>query len=187
MQMLLIHADYIEYRAKSKTKLAEDVPEEQKGQRTEETLVAFIAVEKIDEKEPENVALQACDEIKGVFEEVSAKNIMLYPYAHLSSSLGRPAVAVDILKRMEELLGKEYPVKRAPFGWYKAFNISCKGHPLSELSRHVVVGEAGEEKVSKAVSAEQKLKKEWYVLDVDGELIPAKDFDFSKYPSLKIV
>jgi threonyl-tRNA synthetase len=186
MQMLLIHADYIEYRAKSKTKLAEDVPEGQKSQRTEETLVAFIAVEKIDEKEPENVALQACDEIKGVFEEVSAKNIMLYPYAHLSSSLGRPAVAVDILKRMEELLGKEYPVKRAPFGWYKAFNISCKGHPLSELSRHVVVGEAGEEKVSKAVSAEQKLKKEWYVLDVDGELIPAKDFDFSKHPSLKI-
>jgi len=184
MQMLLIHADYIEYTAKSKTKLAEDIAEGQKSQRSEETLVAFIAVEKIDEKEPEKVALEACEEIKGVYEEVKAKNIMLYPYAHLSSSLGRPAVAVDIFKRMEELLGEEYPVKRAPFGWYKSFEIRCKGHPLSELSRHVVVGE-GEEKVSKAVSAEKALKKEWYVLDVNGELTPAKEFNFSKYPSLK--
>jgi threonyl-tRNA synthetase len=70
MQMLLIHADYIEYQAKNKTKLAEDVPEEQKGQRSEETLVAFIAVEKEDEKEPEKVASRACEEIKGVFDEV---------------------------------------------------------------------------------------------------------------------
>jgi threonyl-tRNA synthetase len=28
-------------------------------------------------------------------------------------------------------------VSRAPFGWYKAFKISCKGHPLSELSREI--------------------------------------------------
>jgi threonyl-tRNA synthetase len=184
MQMLLIHADYIEYQAKNKTKLAEDVPEEQKGQRSEETLVAFIAVEKVDEKEPEKVASRACEEIKGVFDEVKAKEIMLYPYAHLSSSLGRPDIAVKVLKNMEGLLKGEYPIKRAPFGWYKAFEISCKGHPLSELSRHIVVGEE-EEKVSKAVSAEQKLKKEWFVLDVDGELKPAKEFNFSKYPSLK--
>jgi len=28
-------------------------------------------------------------------------------------------------------------VHRAPFGWYKSFKISCKGHPLSELSREM--------------------------------------------------
>jgi threonyl-tRNA synthetase len=187
MQMLLIHADYIEYRAKSKTPLAEDVPDEQKGARSEETLVAFIAVEKVDEKEPEIVAIRACEEIVGVFNEVKAKEIMLYPYAHLSSSLGKPDIAVKILKSIEERLKGDYSVKRAPFGWYKAFNVACKGHPLSELSRHIMVGEGeeAEEKVSKAVSAEKKLKKEWYVLDVSGELVPAKDFNFSKYPSLK--
>ena len=26
---------------------------------------------------------------------------------------------------------------RSPFGWYKAFKLSCKGHPLSELSREI--------------------------------------------------
>ncbi len=186
MQMLLIHADYIEYQAKSRTKLAEDVPDEQKGQRSEETLVAFIAVEKVDEKEPELVAKEACEQIISVFNDVKAREIMLYPYAHLSSSLSKPDVAVKVLKGMEELLKGDYTVKRAPFGWYKAFEVSCKGHPLSELSRHIVVGEGeAEEKVSKAVSAEAKLKKEWYVLDTDGKLVPAKDFNFQKYPSLK--
>jgi threonyl-tRNA synthetase len=186
MQMLLIHADYIEYRAKSKTPLAEDVPDEQKGARSEETLVAFIAVEKVDEKEPEIVAIRACEEIVGIFNELKAKEIMLYPYAHLSSSLSKPDIAVKILKSIEERLKGDYSVKRAPFGWYKAFNVACKGHPLSELSRSIIVGEGEEEeKVSKAVSAEGKLKKEWFVLDIDGKLVPAKDFNFSKYPSLK--
>jgi threonyl-tRNA synthetase len=184
MQMLLIHADYIEYNAKSKTPVAEEVPEEQMGQRSEETLVAFIAVEKVDEKEAGRVAKEACEQIAGVFNDVKAKEIMLYPYAHLSSSLSKPDTAVKVLKQMEEILGNDYTVKRAPFGWYKAFEVACKGHPLSELSRHIVVGEE-EEKVSKAVAAEDKLKKEWYVLDIDGELKPAKDFNFSKYPSLK--
>jgi threonyl-tRNA synthetase len=32
-------------------------------------------------------------------------------------------------------------VKRAPFGWYKAFSLSCKGPPLSEISRTIVQGE----------------------------------------------
>ena len=186
MQMLLIHADFIEYRTKSKTPLAEDVPDEQKGQRSEETLVAFIAVEKVDEKGPEEVAKRACGEITQVFNEVKAREIMLYPYAHLSSSLSKPDIAVEVLKRMEGLLKTDYAVKRAPFGWYKSFEIACKGHPLSELSRHIVVGEGvEEEKVSEAIGAEKKLKKEWYVLDVDGKLVPAKDFNFSKYPSLK--
>jgi len=43
-------------------------------------------------------------------------------------------------------------VKRSPFGWYKAFTISCKGHPLSELSREIIPG-----KEKKAVEKERRL------------------------------
>ena len=39
------------------------------------------------------------------------------------------------MKDAEELLKDKYKVSRAPFGWYKWFNVACKGHPLSELSR----------------------------------------------------
>lgn len=185
MQMLLIHANYIEYAVKSKTKVAEDVPDSQKKERMEEVIVAFIAVEKIDEKDPERIAQEACGEIRGVLNEVKAKGVMLYPYAHLSPSLGKPKIAIDVLRRMEKILGNRIPVKRAPFGWYKSFDLSCKGHPLSELSRRIALGEVKEEKISKAVGAEDKLKKEWFVLDVDGNLVPAKEFNFSKHPSLK--
>ena len=47
------------------------------------------------------------------------------------------------MKDTEKILqGKKYQVTRAPFGWYKSFTISCKGHPLSELSREFSSEEA---------------------------------------------
>ena len=187
MKVLLIHADYIEYKAKSKTRVAEEIPEELKSQRGEEVLVAFVAVEKADEAAPEEAVRKGIEEIEGVFKEVKAREVMLYPYAHLSPSLSNPEVAVRVVKGLEEgLRGKGYAVKRAPFGWYKAFELRCKGHPLSELSRQITVGEAKEkERVSKAVAAEKKLRSEWYILDPEGRLTPAKEFDFSKEPGLR--
>ncbi len=49
----------------------------------------------------------------------------------------------------ETLIGEGLNVKRVPFGWYKAFEISCKGHPLSELSRTITAEEEDEEEVEK--------------------------------------
>jgi len=184
MKLLLIHSDFIEYEARTKTKVAEDVPEEMRKQRMEEVLVAFIAVEKADEGDPGAVVEEAGKEIEKVCGDVKAKAIMLYPYAHLSSSLGSPKVAVRVFRDLEKRLGGRHEVGRAPFGWYKSFNMSCKGHPLSELSRSIVIGEEGE-RVSRAVAAEKKLTSSWYVLDVDGKLVPAEEFDFSKHGSLK--
>ncbi len=186
MKLLLIHADYIRYEAKEKTRFAEKIPEERKKGEAKEALVCFIAVENIDEENPEKIAEKACFEIEEVFAKVKAERIVLYPYAHLSSSLGSPKVAVEILKNMEKILSDKYEVIRVPFGWYKAFTLSCKGHPLSELSREIVVEEREEEEIPKALKAEKKLKSEWYILTPKGELIKAKDFDFSKHPSLKI-
>ena len=84
-------------------------------------------------------------EIKNIAQQVNAKNLVLYPYAHLSSTLADPKVAEDFLKQAQQKLHAEkFVVYRAPFGWYKSFNISCKGHPLSELSRQF----SGDETVS---------------------------------------
>ncbi|MDI6655254.1 MAG: threonine--tRNA ligase [Candidatus Hydrothermarchaeota archaeon] len=184
MKILLIHADYLEYKVESKTKVAEEISEELKTQRTDEVLVAFIAVEKADEEGPEKAVKQASEEITSVYGEVKAKNIFIYPYAHLSSSLAKPNIAVKILKDLEALLKEKYPVKRAPFGWYKSFQLSCKGHPLSELSREIVVSEV-KKKVSEAVKAEKKIERHWFILH-KGKLMPASEFDFSNYQGLKI-
>ena len=68
-----------------------------------------------------------------------SKNIVLYPYAHLSSNLASPEIAVKVLDESEKKLKKDFKVLKAPFGYYKEFELKVKGHPLSELSREINV------------------------------------------------
>ena len=181
MKLLLIHSDYIEYEVKEK---AIKNPEETKikKDRFEEALIAFTAVEKVDEKSPQQAVKQAATEIEKTAEQLKVKNIMLYPYAHLSSDLASPKRAQEILIEIEhELKNKNFNVRRAPFGWYKSFKISCKGHPLSELSREIIpVGEETE-----SLKKERKLSSYWYILAEDGKLHDVGKFDFKGHENLK--
>jgi threonyl-tRNA synthetase len=181
MKLLLIHSDYIEYQVKEK---AIKTPEETdlKTDRFEEALTAFTAVEKIDEKSSSQAVKQAVAEIVETAEKLKVKNIMLYPYAHLSSDLASPKKAQEILIEIEyELRQKNFNVKRSPFGWYKSFKISCKGHPLSELSREIIpVGEETE-----SLKQERKLSSYWYILTEDGTLHDIGEFNFKGNENLK--
>jgi threonyl-tRNA synthetase len=59
--------------------------------------------------------------------------VLLYPYAHLSKNLGSPRKAKGFLNNLRQSLRKEgIEVHKSPFGWYKAFSLSCIGHPLAE-------------------------------------------------------
>lgn len=147
MKILLLHSDFIEWEPKKKAiKTAEDV--EKKTVKVNEVLVVFSAVEKGDEKNIQDVVKKTTQEILSVYKEVKAKNVVVYPYAHLSSELSSPETALAVLKGVEKAIKDvKVPVKRAPFGWYKAFNIRCKGHPLSELSRDIRPEGEGKEKI----------------------------------------
>lgn len=132
MKILSVHSDFLEFEPKSKAlKSAEEADKARK--RVDECLVIFTSVEKGDD---ESIVGSYVDEIEKLSAQVKEKKIVLYPWVHLSSSPSAPDVALDILKKSESALKeKGYDVIRAPFGWYKAFVVSCKGHPLSELSR----------------------------------------------------
>ncbi|MEA1905026.1 MAG: threonine--tRNA ligase [Candidatus Hadarchaeota archaeon] len=163
MRLLLIHADYLEFEAKRPTPAAEKISDEQKSGRADEALVAFIAVEDVDETNPAQAAENASREISDVFEKVEAQRVVLYPYAHLSRSLAPPKVATQVLDSLREKLeSMGLEVLRLPFGWYKAFKLSCKGHPLSELSR-TITPEATEE-----VPEGERAPSEYLVLTPDG-------------------
>ena len=113
MQILLIHSDYIEYETKRSTPVAEKIEEELKKGRMEEALTVFVAVEKNDEDNIDYVAKQTAEEIKKVTEQVKTNRVMIYPYAHLSSSLASPKAAIEALKKLEELLKEAaFEVKR---------------------------------------------------------------------------
>ena len=181
MKLLLIHSDYIEYEVKDKAiKNPEEIKE--KTDKLDEALTVFTAVEKIDEKAPAQAVKDAVSEITKTADQLKVKNIMLYPYAHLSSNLASPKKAQEILVEIEyKLRNENFNVKRSPFGWYKAFKISCKGHPLSELSREIIpVGEETE-----SLKKERKLSSYWYILTEDGELHNVGEFDFKGHENLR--
>lgn len=180
MRILLIHSDYLNYNVKNKTPVAEEIEDAKKQGAFDESLVVFTAVEKDDENNPQGIVKNLVKEVIKTNDQVKAENIVLYPYAHLSSSLSSPKVAVQVLKDAEEALDAEgLNVKRVPFGWYKAFEISCKGHPLSELSRTITAEKEDEEEVEKKPSS-------WSILDGD-KIIDIDDFKFENDQLEKLV
>lgn len=156
MRILQLHSDYIEYEPVEKEiPNAEDA--EKKAKKFEDIVVLFTCVE---DRDDEDVAKKAIDETKEFLKNLGVNRILLYPYAHLSSDLAKPDMALDIMKFMEKYsneLGIE--TFRAPFGWCKRFTIAVKGHPLAEQSREVSIdsGISIEKKISKS---KEKPKKE---------------------------
>ena len=141
MKILSLHCDYIKFKPLKKAlRSIEELSEEDKKEKeVKEVLVVLTAVEKGDVS-----AEGLIKNIKEIAEQVKVKNIVLYPYAHLSSELSSPEIAINILKETENKLKKDFEVVRAPFGYYKEFELKVKGHPLSELSR-VIKGVEGKE------------------------------------------
>jgi threonyl-tRNA synthetase len=152
MKILTLHVDYINFKPLKKAlKNVDELSEkEKKGGDAKDALVVLTAVEKIDSNVKEVVSKLA-EAVKDVASQVKAKTVVLYPYAHLSSNLASPDVARDVLNAAEKELKKSFDVVKAPFGYYKEFEMKVKGHPLSELSREIIAGVEG-----KGIKIEEK-------------------------------
>jgi len=176
MRLLLVHADRFEYEAREKAvKEPEPLDESHKKGALENGLVVFSTVEKSDEQEPEQIATNAAFSIEEVLGWLKTKKVMVYPYAHLSTSLASREPAISILKTLEEKLSqKGYVVSRSPFGWYKSFTITAKGHPLSELSRTITVD-------TRSRQAAPAVKTEYVIMDQEGRLHSPEDFVFGPH------
>lgn len=172
MRILLIHSDYLKYETKNQTRIAEKIDDDRKKGQYQDVLVVFTAVEKEDEENPQNIIEKAALEIEDVFGKVKADKIVIYPYAHLSSSLGAPEFAKGVLKSLESaLLDNGLPVARVPFGWYKSFQVACKGHPLSELSRTITAESRAEEETK------EEQESQFFIL-FEGELHDPETFHY---------
>src|SRR3989338_8777237 len=141
MKTLNLHVDYIKFKPLKKAlKNISDLPEKEKQEHeVKEALVVLTAVEKSD-TDVDKIVEKYIENIKDIAKQVNANNIVLYPYAHLSKELSSPEIAQEILIKAEENLKKlKFKVTRAPFGYYKEFELKVKGHPLSELSREIKI------------------------------------------------
>jgi threonyl-tRNA synthetase len=190
VRLLLIHADSMSYEVKERAlEEAEKMEEERRSGSYEDALVVFTAVEEEDVKAIDVVVDNASKEILDVMDKVKASSVLLYPYAHLSSSLARPRDALAVLVKLEEKLKESgVRVSRAPFGWYKAFTLVCKGHPLSELSKSI----KPEGRAIAIEIAKPEVEEGYYVLvEPSGEMRelsrdrPQDDVALAKYPLIK--
>jgi len=133
LKVLLLHVDEVWYKT---VKPALRNPPDPPGEyRAGEAVVAYVTVEAGDD---ERVVRAAASDIAGyASNSVRAPRIVLYPYAHLSNRLEKPWRAHKLLTLLEAQVREAFTgeVHRAPFGWYKAFRVEAKGHPLAELSR----------------------------------------------------
>ena len=187
MRILQLHCDHIEYTpTKKEIKSAEDI-ENPQTQRLEEIVVAFVAIESGDDS---SVAQNAISQIKNSMEKIGCKKLLLYPYAHLSSNLAKPSVAMNLLKEMESG-ASDLDVSHSPFGWTKSYKIQVKGHPLAESSKVVTKdspdSKPDEEITSDALKGESKIRSYWKILSPDGTMTNIGDFDFSKNKKLEVL
>ncbi|NVM29710.1 MAG: threonine--tRNA ligase [Candidatus Helarchaeota archaeon] len=187
MKMLVIHSDGFAFQSKSKVPgaMAEDVSEEEHSiEMAGNILVIFTTVEKSDEKDPEKIVKLAVDDIEKLAKELGESRIVVYPYAHISTSLASSKIAIKIVNDMKEAFsGKGFETYKTPFGWYKSFKINCLGHNRAESLRSIDV-ETAVVKEEKPKRREEDVSK-FYILQLDGKLIPYQDFDYKNYTNLK--
>jgi len=180
MRILQLHCDSIEFTPiKKEIKSAEEI--EPSSKKIDEVVVAFVAIEDGDNS---IVAKKAMSEITESMKKVGCKKLLLYPYAHLSSKLASPSIALSILKEMESL-AQDLEISRAPFGWTKSYKIQVKGHPLAENSKTITADD--KDSISDAVKAESKIQSYWYIMSTDGKMHKVEEFNFAKHPGLEVL
>jgi threonyl-tRNA synthetase len=135
MKVLQLHCSEFNYKVTKETPVAEK-PAIPKESEHDNILVCFTCYEKRDENRHEEIIENFTEIIKTDTGRIGCKNVLLYPYAHLSHELGSPKKAKIFMEELKNKLEKaDLVVHKSPFGWYKAFGLYCKGHPLAEAYR----------------------------------------------------
>ncbi len=164
-------------------KAAEEITEHEYAYEGD-CMVVYIGVEKDDERAPNVVAAKLAEDTLKRAETLKCGKVVVYPYVHLTQDPSNPRTALQVLKRTAELLEGKVDVFRAPFGWYKGFEISAKGHPLSEWSGVFTADEKEEkEEEAKKEKAPREKFTRFVAVDLDGGLY---DIDPEVYSRCKI-
>ncbi len=141
MRMLLIHAERFSYRVLTEhgplSPARDEVDQSTIENSYKDILICFTTVEEGDWERREEI-FKGLEDLVSHSSKIGVEKILIYPYAHLSSRLEDPRKALRLIKILaKKLSGYGVEVYRAPFGWYKAFSLSTKGHPLAESYREL--------------------------------------------------
>lgn len=136
MRMLFLHCDNFYYSVLSPTKFAEPLDEKCRDCSFKDALVVFVTIEKVDARSIDEVTTLACTEIVNMLKYIGKKDVVLFPFSHLSNDLADPNTASKVLDEIKLRIKKiGISAFKAPFGWEKLFSLTCKGHPLAQALR----------------------------------------------------
>src|SRR6056297_560092 len=99
MRLLFVHSDHLEFE--TTTEAGEGIAETEgvpMAGRMEDCVTAFVSVETGDEADLDAAVENAADELRDVTDRLNTRNIVLYPYAHLSDDLADPENAKTVLR-----------------------------------------------------------------------------------------
>jgi threonyl-tRNA synthetase len=134
MRLLLWHCTHLSYtdmRHSTRPGDVADVVEPPQSVSWEDVLATFVCVESGDAVEQIEGAASAIAE---ALDRLGRRQVVVVPFAHLSSRLASPAAAVGALQDLvSRCRTRDIPVALASFGYHKRFRLSfeAKGHPGS--------------------------------------------------------
>jgi len=139
MRFLSFHCDYFRFKAtkRSRSKIFEELTEENRENGFENVIALYISVEKRDEDSTGFIS-KAIKEIEKITAQLKVSNIIVLSFAHLFGELSNPEFGLKALKDLEKkLIENGFNVIRPPFGWFNELELKAKGHPLSRISRKI--------------------------------------------------
>ncbi len=139
MRFLSFHCDYFRFKAtkRSRSKIFEELTEENRENGFENVIALYISVEKRDEDNSEFIP-NAIKEIEKISTQLKVSNIIVLSFAHLFGELSNPEFGLKALINLEKkLVENGFNVLRPPFGWFNELELKAKGHPLSRISRKI--------------------------------------------------
>ena len=188
MRVLGIHTERFRFTCREKaTAGAEAVPPARgESELHGPCMVVFVAVEKGDAASPASVAAQLAADIQRRLKDLQIGTVVLYPYVHLTEEPSTARVALRALKETEQRVGEFAEVLRAPFGWYKAFEIACLGHPLAEWSgRYSPQAGAPSASAEPAPARKPSEFTRFVVADLEGNTFDVTTDDFATCPAFR--
>jgi hypothetical protein len=132
MKLLLFYAHKWWFKTASKSLI--EVPDIQKEDFLENTVVVFYHAEKEDEEKGKGVLDKLVKNIKWLAGKFGTKNIVIHSFNHLSSSKASPEFSEQVIKQAsEKLQNAGYTVMCTPFGYFNEFLIHVGGESLAKV------------------------------------------------------
>jgi hypothetical protein len=132
MKILLFYAHRWWFKTASKS--LETVPDMEREDAMENTVVVFYHVEKEDEEKGKGVLEKLVKNIKWLAGKFGTKNVVVHSFNHLSSSKASPAFSQELIQQAtEKLINAGYTVMSTPFGYFNEFTIHVGGESLAKV------------------------------------------------------